>query len=334
MSKSRVYIKESLIQKIVRHLIICKEAVFEFYSNKVEFGKETATMILKRKLNLISAESYIDFMSKFITEELKTITAQYKNHTYISHSKEKKNDKYPIWICWLQGEEYMPEICRICVDRMRKKLPYNAEIIFLTYENYLNYIDIPKDIVKKHEEGKISPTNYTDIIRYGLLATYGGAWVDSAILFTGDILDRAITYEIFTPKFNNEKIEDASRGKWVGGCWFSQNGNILFDFAYDSLVFFWRKHDKAVEYLAADYILWTGYTELKEAKELIDSIPFNNENIRLLNNCLYDTYDKQLYYEMLRDNQIHIINRHQNYPIYDKNGKETFYGHLISRNLE
>lgn len=337
MSKSKVYVKENVLQKIVRHLKSGKEGVCEFSRNKAEFGKEVATMILRRKCNSVSTEKYIEFMSRFMSEELKDMVIQYKKRAYLpqpSSPKSLNGITYPVWICWLQGEEVMPNICKKCVDRIRKKLPQSAEVIFLTYENYLSYIDIPEDIVKKHKDGKIGPTNYTDIIRYGLLSTYGGAWVDSAILMTGDILDKVITYEIFSPKFNNEKVEDASRGKWVGGCWFSKNANILFSFTYDSLIYFWRKHNKAVDYLAADYILWTGYNELEEARKLVDSIPINNENIRLLNNYLYETYDEQLFNELLLKNQIHIINRHPNYPVYDKEGKETFYGHLINNNFE
>lgn len=332
MSKSKVHVEENLGKKILRHINSVKEGIGEFSENKNEFGEVAAKVILRRKCNMISAEEYIDFMSKYMLKELDSMLKQYKKSPQIVGKNKGKNEleKYPVWLCWLQGEEYLPEICKKCVDNIKQKLPYKAEVIFLTYENYLSYIDIPEDIVQKHMEGKINPTNYTDIIRYGLLAKYGGAWIDSSIYFSGDILDNVLAYEIYSPKFENERLEDASRGKWVGGCWFSQKGNTLFKFTYDSLLYFWRKHNKAIDYLAADYILWTGYTELEEAKKLIDSIPIDNENIRLLNNYLYETYDQHLYQEILKKNQIHILNRHPNYPCYDDNGKETFYGHLVN----
>lgn len=334
MSNSKVYIQENLTEKAVRHLKTGWQGISEFSENRIEFGKETAAMLLKRRCDFVSVNAYIDFMSKYMLEELKDMVERYKKNSYTSKIKEdEKMLKYPIWMCWLQGENQMPEICKRCVERIRHMAPQDAEVIFLTYDNYLTYLDIPEDIVRKHKEGKIGATNYTDIIRYGLLSKYGGAWIDSAVYFTGDILEKAITYEIYSPKFGNERIEDASRGKWIGGVWFSRNGNILFDFTYHSLIYFWRKHNKAVDYLMADYILWIAYTEIEEARRLIDCIPINNENFRLLNNHLYETYNEQLFREITKNNQIHIINRHPIYPPHGEDGKETFYGHLINEKI-
>lgn len=334
MGYGKVYIKEKFVHKVIRHLKNDFNALFEFSQNKNEFGSETAKVILKRKFNCIDTEKYINYMSKYMDDELKSITKKYIDGDYVSYKNNDRFNKYPIWICWLQGEENIPEPCKTCVDNIRKKLPEDAELIFITYENYLSYVDIPQDIVEKHNKGFISPTNYTDIIRHGLLSKYGGAWIDSGIFLTGDIFDKAITYDIFTPKFKTDKLEDASRGKWVNGIWFSNEGNIIFNYVYDSLIYFWRNHNRAVEYLAADYILWTAYTNLNDAKKLIDSIPYNNQNIRLLNNHLYDVYDSNLYEEIVTINQIHVINRHQEYPTVDENNAETFYGCLISGKLE
>ena len=334
MSKSKVYIRESITEKIQRHAKIIIESILEYPDNCAEFGKEAANIILKRKCTLVSTEKYVDFIADYLANELQAVLNKYRNHTITSHQKPWITGKYPIWVCWLQGEANMPEICRICVDRIRKNAPPNAEVVFITYDNYLSYLEIPKEIVKKHEEGKICPTNYTDLIRYGLLATYGGAWIDSGVFFTGDILEKAVEYEIFTPKFHSNMHEDASRGKWIGGCWFSKKGNILFDFTYDSLIYFWQHHNKAIDYLAADYVLWIAYSELEEARQLVDSIPYNNENFRLLNNHLHLAYDRGLYQNIISDCQIHIINRHPNYPEYDADGRPTFYDQLISGNLD
>ena len=334
MEYSKVILKENFVQKVKRHVKIVFEAIFEFPKNRREFGSKTAAVILKRKLNCIATEKYIEYMSGYMDEELEPITKKYISGNYVSYKNNDRFKKYPLWICWLQGEENIPEPCKTCVNNIRKKLPENAELVFITYDNYLSYIDIPQDIVEKHNKGIISPTNYTDIIRHGLLSKYGGAWIDSGIFLTGDILEKAITYDIFTPKFKTDKLEDASRGKWVNGIWFSKGGNILFNYVYDSLIFFWRNHNRAVEYLAVDYILWTAYNNLTDVKNLIDGIPYNNENIRLLNNHLYDTYNFDLYEEIIKVNQIHIINRHQKYPIVNRNNNETFYGCLISGKLE
>lgn len=330
-SKSKVYFKETVQQKIWRRIKKRMRAIKEYRANNREFGRKTANLLLKRSWGFVPAEEYISAMSDYMASELKPVIAQYKKGNYLPCVRNTPLGKYPFWVCWLQGEEKMPLICKCCLENIRKTCPKDAELIFLTYDNYLSYIDIPEDIVKKHKEGIISAVNYTDIIRYGLLATYGGMWADAGIYFTGDALKKGISLDFLTPAFLNEKVEDASRGKWVGGCWFSRPGrsNILFNFAYDSLIYYWRKHDRAVEYLAADYVLWAAYTELAEAKKIIDDNPLNNQEFRLLNNSLYEAYSEDLFNRIVCNNDIHIINRHPNYPVKDVDGNKTIYGYLL-----
>ena len=81
MSKSKVYVKETLGKKIIRHCNSVKEGIREFTKNKNEFGEAVAKMILRRKCNMVSAEEYINFMSKYMLKELDSVVTQYKYST-------------------------------------------------------------------------------------------------------------------------------------------------------------------------------------------------------------------------------------------------------------
>lgn len=83
MSKSKVYVEENLWKKILRHINSVKEGIGEFSENKNEFGEVAAKVILKRKCNMISAEEYIDFMSKYMLKELDSVLKQYKKSPQI-----------------------------------------------------------------------------------------------------------------------------------------------------------------------------------------------------------------------------------------------------------
>lgn len=218
---------------------------------------------------------------------------------------------------------------------MRKTLPQNAELVFLTNANYKDYISFPDYINKKYEAGLISPANFSDVLRYGLLSTYGGVWVDAAILLTGNALQKAVNSDVFTVHFyeKNEKLLDASRGKWIGGFWAGKDNIVTFKYCYESLLHLWRQHNLAIEYLACDYIIWTAYTQIDAVKNEIDSIPVNNKQIRLLNNQLNERYSKELLEHILRSNDVHLINRHMNYNHYTYDGDLTVYGYLVKNGV-
>lgn len=326
-----------LIHKICRKFVATTKAIKEFPSNFSEFGIAVATAHLRKAAGVISAPKYINSISDYMQKELAPVINRYnQKESAIMQKKIDVGNKFPVFICWFQGEENMPDLCHACLNNLRKILPQDAQIHFITYDNYLSYIDVPQNIVDKFKKGAMCPTNYSDIIRYALLATYGGAWIDAAIYLSEDVFEEAFKHETYTPRFYREghKLEDASRGRWVGGCWLSKNSNVLFKYVYDSLIHFWNAHNKAVEYLAVDYIIWSAYCNIKEIKQLLDNIPINNEDIRLLNNNLAQEYTPELFEQILKNQKIHLINRHKDYPIETKSGKKTIYGHILSINKE
>lgn len=78
-----------------------------------------------------------------------------------------------IWVCWLQGEDKMPEITKKCYQSLLK---YSAgrKVNFVCEKNLSNWIDIPAFIQEKVNNGAISRTHYADYIRLKLLKEYGG----------------------------------------------------------------------------------------------------------------------------------------------------------------
>lgn len=305
-----------------------------FPTDRKEFGYRIAMIRYRRKIGLISAQKYINIISHQMEKEIIAVTQRYQRNEIKSFAKKKDfGEKIPIFVMWGQGKESMPEWCKACYNNLNQILPDSAELIFITYDNYLSFIDIPQDIIGKFKKGYICHANYSDIIRYTLLATYGGGWIDAAIYLTGNIFDIAFQYDVYTPRFNIEgkKMEDASRGRWVGGVWFSKSSNILFKYVSEVLVAFWEKHNKALDYLACDYIIWTAYNNIREIRQSIDSIPPNNKNIRLLNSYFEEEFSQELYESILQEQKIHLVNRHKEY-IKEKHGKKTIYGHILSIN--
>ena len=323
------------IRKIRNKLKLIMEALRLFPDYRKEFGISPAITMLRRKASLISVQDYIERLSSYVEKEIEPVTCRY-NEGKVFHQEKKIHTKCKIvWVCWFQGEKQLPEVCKLCISHLRKIIPNTAELVFLSNANYKEYIDFPNYINEKYEAGIISPSNFSDILRYGLLSIYGGVWVDAAILLTGSVLEQALGANVFSIRFYDKynKLLDASRGRWIGGFWGGTDNTLVFKYCYEALLYFWDNHNLAIEYLACDYIIWTGYTRVKEIKDEIDSIPVNNKNIRRLNDSLNLEYSCEELTAVLKSNDIHLINRHLNYKHRTSDGNLTIYGFLVQQSV-
>ena len=324
-----------IIKRLFQKLCISIREIPNIFKDCKAFGCQVGFVKYRRKLGLITAKKYIDIISLKMEEELKEVILRYQNgqvKTFMP--KYDFGGKIPVFFSWLQGKEHMPKWCAACYNNLINILPSNTELVFITFENYKSYIDIPQQIIDRFEKEKaMCVPNYSDIIRNFLLATYGGCWIDAAIYLSKGIFEEAFNYEIYSPRFykGDEKILDASRGKWAINCWFSTKSSILFKYVAESLTYFWEKHNRALDYLAVDYMIWAAYINIAEISNLIDSIPVNNTEIRLLNSLFEEVYDEKNFNQLINKQKIHLVNRHKEYKCKIK-GKETVYGHILSIN--
>ena len=79
----------------------------------------------------------------------------------------------------------MPELVKMCNDRLRQVLPDEAEIHMITEKNYKEYVELPDYIIQKFKTGKMSITALSDVLRVALLSEYGGFWIDSTVFVSG-----------------------------------------------------------------------------------------------------------------------------------------------------
>ena len=91
-----------------------------------------------------------------------------------------------IWMCWWQGEENAPEIVRACIDSVRRNAG-GHEVVVITDENLSDYVDIPEWVLEKVRAGIMSRTHLSDLLRFALLAEYGGMWLDATFFCTGPL---------------------------------------------------------------------------------------------------------------------------------------------------
>lgn len=234
----------------------------------------------------------------------------------------------PIWFCWFQGEDNLPEIPKLCLTMLRK-YSNNHPVIVITQDNYRDYVEIPSRIVNLFKCGNISYSHFSDILRINLITQKGGLWMDSTMLLTKNIDER-----IFETPFYTVKIKEfgnfVSRSRWsvffIGGT----AGNILTSCICEYYIRYWEKENCLIDYFFTDYAIDIAYKSNKEIKNIIDNIDYSNLNLHKLSPILNDKFDIKTYSLLTKGtsmfklswklyNDKDLINNKENYFNYIKN---------------
>ena len=274
----------------------------EFSSMKKEFGLFTAIVCTTTKyLRLDSL--YMSFIKRHVScyydKNIKEIESG------ICENQKEKCCKV-IWMPWWQGEENMPDVVRIA----RKSVADSAvgyEVITISRDNIKDYIDIPDYIMEKFSKGYMSVIHLCDYIRVSLLSEYGGIWLDGTVFATGVISLSLLDYEFYSRHYKSTN-RLVSNGRWSG--YFLVSGfkhSELFDGLrsyYDS---YWKKHDRLITYLFLDYLIDFYYNRKASVKDVIDSVPFNNSQMKFLSSHLNIKFDTSEWARVCKETYLHKI---------------------------
>lgn len=233
-----------------------------------------------------------------------------------------------VWVCWLQGMEQAPDIVKLCYKSLLEHMP-ERNIVVITDNNFVNYVDIPTNIMEKWRNGIITNTHFSDILRLELLIRYGGLWVDATVLCTGrNIPDYIFNSELFfyqtlKPGSDGQSITMSS---WlISAC---TNNRILL--AARALLYeYWSNNNKMIDYyLLHDFIHLAAEqypNEWKRVPKVCNTTP----HILLLE--LFDQYDK----ERMNDIKAMTCFHKLSYKFAEENlNKEgTYYKNLVNGEL-
>lgn len=242
----------------------------------------------------------------------------------------------PIYVMWWQGEEKMPEIVKCCFLSLQK-VAGNHPIILITKDNWQNIIDkensdLPwrKDITSMIEDGRLTLTTFSDVIRSHLLYTKGGIWVDSTIFFTGKKIDELINDQpFFTRKLPYDKFDNhyVGRNKWAVYIMGSVPGNKVFKNIHSGILAIIEKYGKIYEYFTIDYIMETTYEKDSVFRQIIDNLPVFPQNT--FSNNLNDEFNEKTWNESFLAYPFHKLSWKDKYRKETQSGKKTFYKAIL-----
>lgn len=257
---------------------------------------------IKRKLltsnikNLILKQNCQQYLTyNFLYKKYKKIIDA-SNYNFTSSSFSKK-----VWFCWFQGINEAHKLVKCCFNRI-KEVFKDYEVILITKDNYNEYINVPDYIISKWQNGIISNTHFSDIIRIELLAKHGGIWIDSTVYCTCDTVP---SYIEKNPMFLFKEINlnRLDENIIVASSWFiksNKNNNIIL-LTRDLLHEYWKNADRLI-----DYFLLHLFFSMASKKYTTDwnSIPnFNNVNPHIMQFELGKKYNKErfTYYKEISD---------------------------------
>ena len=268
--------------------------------------------------------------NKCITDWLRTKYSSViqKHRQKFFSTADNSDTPAAIWSIWWQGEDSAPELVKMCfsaINRYRGSHPFKI----ITRNNFKDYIDLPEHIIRKVQGGIITLTHLSDIIRFYLLAHYGGLWLDATILPVRDIPAEIFSYDYYVIRHEENPCSyGVNRDRWISFLQAAKKGSPLCTFGYDFLAEYWKEQTILIDYMLIDYALETAYQEFPEYRNFLQAVPMNNPDVDNLRPILGEKWDSQKFAELSASTDFFKLTYKHTFS-KAKHGQDTFYGHFI-----
>ena len=209
------------------------------------------------------------------------------------------------WSCWWQGMEEAPDLIKACINSQKKYLPKEAELIIITRDNYCDYVDFPQWLLDKAEDGRVTLTTFSDVIRASRLYKYGGIWLDSTILLTEPLLLEFWDYDVFTIREFHYCLP------FMGG----KSGQKFYRFLMEGFFYYYGNYEYTKYYLLVTYLLDIAMNKYPDIQEKYNRLPVKSAGISNINNFdalsyhMHETYTPEIYHKYMEGIYIHKLQR-------------------------
>lgn len=313
---------------------------------KIPLWTKTASMFVVRNMGRMPLRilwqqiRYIYAESKRLPAEQRGKLLQKKHSVLLRYLKKKygafltdqsaqytdgtKNENFPIWVLWWQGEEKEPDIVKKCISTIRENANGHP-VHIVTSRNYHEFLRLDPNVIDKMNRGLISLTHFSDIIRMNLLAEHGGFWMDSTIFCTKKIEGPEFDKPIFTLRNPSVDTDNVSAWEWTGFAIYGWQGGKLFCLMRDFFNRYWQDHNCLIDYFLIDYGIRLICDLCPDIQEKIDEIPVNNQNLYYFQQHFFDPHPGSLSELDIVDTWLFKLTWKQSYPMLTQKGEKTLY---------
>jgi len=264
---------QTISPKIFRQVQLINK-LFKISKNHY-FLRRFSNFLFQKKTDLIVQE-----LQKLHLDTLET----YKEKLLINNNPSITNI---IWVCWFQGEDQAPALVQKCIWNLKQFNQDEYTIKIVTLDNYKDFTDLPSYIEEKFKKGIISYTQLSDILRFTLLATHGGIWIDSTYLTLSPLPKYVTNHSFFSLTSAIFPTYSISKGRWAGNfIKFGKNDFIALLFK-DLFFEYWKNNDQLIDYFLIDYYFELLYRNIQSFQENLKKLPQYGDNRHLLNSILF-----------------------------------------------
>ena len=215
-----------------------------------------------------------------------------------------------VWFSWLQGLENAPDMVKACYESQRKHFTdYEFRVVDL--ENFSQWVELPRSVVRKYNERKIPSASFSDLLRLSLLKIYGGVWMDASVFCSGfgneKLKERwnRIMHHDFTVFRYFRKGQKAPVGL---STWFIATvpNHPIITSVLDALLAYWNDYDCLVDY----YVIHLFMSEvLRINPGVMATMPRENSyNSLLLGSAIGSDFCESDWKKLIEHVSIHKLN--------------------------
>ena len=178
----------------------------------------------------------------------------------------------------------------------------------------------------KYERGVITKTHFTDLLRLELLINYGGTWIDSTVLCTGEIPDFIKQSELFLYR----ELKPGLDGHSIAlSSWFieSTTNNKVLIAVREMLYDYWKKNNTLIDYFLLHIFLQLALEKYPEEEAKMVKVSNSTPHILLLD--IFKPYNKFLYEAIKKQTPIHKLAYKRSKEEMEKRG--TYFDEIINK---
>lgn len=276
----------------------------------------------KKSLEIVRLSVSNKIVSR-LRKKYKKFISEYKKDNSNIELNNKKNPSI-VWFCWFQGLENAPYIVQKCYKSLKRNIT-DRPIKVITLKNYKEYVSFPEYIQTKIDNGIISKTHFSDLLRLELLIKYGGTWIDSTVYNSGKNIP---SYYLNSDLFLFQNLKPGLDGQATRiSSWFitASSDDPILKLTQALLYRYWEKNSVLI-----DYFLFHDFFELAiEAypDEWKKVIPVENGTPHILLLRLFDTYDEKLWNAVKTEVPFHKLT--YKFPSDSMKLKNTYFDKIL-----
>lgn len=244
--------------------------------------------------------------------------------------KDDFEGRIPVWVCWWQGEESAPELVKACINSIRNSIPREKAVFRLvTLENCREYVTFTDTVIKKFQEGKITLTHLSDMLRAELLYRYGGLWLDATYYVADNMEESMFEKDFYTLKYSKSIWKsDISQGRWSCNLLRLKPKSLFARFLMEGLWFYWEMNDSLINYFWMDDVIALEYDTFPEIHKMMDECPVSDTAVFDLQKNLNRKFDEKKYQEWTRKTSFFKLNWRTEVAERTLTQAQTFWGYL------